>query len=173
MEFLEAGKIVNVHALKGEVKVMPWCDSAEFLCEFERLFLDKGKTELEIERARVQKNMALIKFVGINTVEEAEKLRNKVLYLWREDVELDEDSYFIEDLIGLEVYDEDNGKLYGKITDVLQTGANDVYVIKGDGKEYLVPAIADVIISTDLEENTMKIRPLAGLFEDEEFIHEN
>ena len=131
-EFLEAGKIVNVHALKGEVKVMPWCDSADFLCEFERLFLDKGKQELIIERARVQKNMALIKFEGIDTVEDAEKMRNKILYMWREDVELDDDSYFVQDLIGLKVYDADSDKLYGELTDVLQTGANDVYQIKGN-----------------------------------------
>ncbi len=169
-EFLEAGKIVNVHALKGEVKVMPWCDSADFLCEFERLFLDKGKQELIIERARVQKNMALIKFEGIDTVEDAEKMRNKILYMWREDVELDEDSYFVQDLIGLKVYDADSDKLYGELTDVLQTGANDVYQIKGNDREYLIPAIPDVVISTDIDGGIMTIRPLDGLFEDEEII---
>ena len=167
-EFLEAGKIVNVHALKGEVKVMPWCDSAEFLCEFERLFLDGGEQELEIQRARVFKNMAIIKFAGIDTVEQAEKLRNKILYMWREDIELDEDCYFIQDLIGLEVSDADTGEIYGKLNDVMQTGANDVYVIKGKDREYLVPAIPDVIISTDIENGTMTIRPLDGLFDDEE-----
>ena len=165
-EFLEAGKIVNVHALKGEVKVMPWCDSAEFLCEFERLFLDGGEQELEIQRARVFKNMAIIKFAGIDTVEQAEKLRNKILYMWREDIELDEDCYFIQDLIGLEVSDADTGEIYGKLNDVMQTGANDVYVIKGKDREYLVPAIPDVIISTDIENGTMTIRPLDGLFDD-------
>ncbi|MGN0606483.1 MAG: ribosome maturation factor RimM [Oscillospiraceae bacterium] len=165
-EFLEAGKIVNVHALKGEVKVMPWCDSAEFLCEFERLFLDAGEQELEIQRARVFKNMAIIKFAGIDTVEQAEKLRNKILYMWREDIELDEDCYFIQDLIGLEVSDADTGEIYGKLNDVMQTGANDVYVIKGKDREYLIPAIPDVIISTDIENGTMTIRPLDGLFDD-------
>ena len=144
-EFLEAGKIVNVHALRGEVKVMPWCDSAEFLCSFERLFLDHGRQELEIE-----------------------KLRNKVLYIWREDVELDDDAYFIQDLIGIEVYDADSGRFYGTLNDVMQTGANDVYSIKNENHEYLVPAIPDVIIQTDIENNIMKIRPLDGLFDDGE-----
>lgn len=167
-EFLEAGKVVNVHALKGEVKVIAWCDSAEFLCEFERLFLDKGDKELEIERARVLKNMAIIKFAGIDTIEQAEAMRNKILYIWREDVELEEGSYFVQDLLGIQVYDADNGTLYGEITDVMQTGANDVYAIKGNGKEYLVPAIPDVIISTDIENNKMEIRPLNGLFDDGE-----
>lgn len=166
-EFLEAGKIVNVHALKGEVKVMPWCDSAEFLCEFERLFLDGGDTELEIERARIFKNTVIMKFSGIDTVEQAEKLKNKVLYMWREDVELDDDCYFVQDLIGLEVYDADSGVLYGKITDVMQTGANDVYTIKGNGREYLVPAIPEVITDTDIDGGIMKIRPLDGLFDED------
>jgi 16S rRNA processing protein RimM len=165
-EFLEAGKIENVHGLKGEVKIMPWCDSAEFLCEFERLFLDGGNTELEIERARVFKNTVIMKFAGTDTVEQAETLRNKVLYMWREDVELDDDCYFVQDLIGLKVYDADNGFLYGEITDVMQTGANDVYSIKGSSREYLVPAIPEVVTETDIEGKTMKIRPLDGLFEE-------
>ena len=83
----------------------------------------------------------------------------------RDDLELDEGTYFIQDLIGLEVRDADSDKVYGKITDVMQTGANDVYVIKGDEREYLVPAIADVIISTDVDEGFMTIRPLDGLFD--------
>lgn len=166
-EFLEAGKIVNVHALKGEVKVMPWCDSAEFLCSFERLFLDHGRLELDIEKARVFKNMAVIKFKGTDTVEQAEKLRNKILYIHRGDVELDDDSYFIQDLIGIEIYDADNGRFYGTLSDVMQTGANDVYSVKNENHEYLIPAIPDVVIQTDIENNIMKIRPLDGLFDDD------
>lgn len=166
-EFLEAGKVVNVHALKGEVKVMPWCDSAEFLCELERLFLNSGKQELEVQRARVFKNMAIIKFAGIDTVEQAETLRNKVLYMCREDIELDENCYFIQDLIGLEVIDADTEKSYGKLKDVIQTGANDVYVINDEVREYLIPAIPDVIIDTDIDNGIMKIRPLNGLFDDD------
>ena len=100
-------------------------------------------------------------------MEEAEKLREKVLYLSRDDVELDDDTYFIKDLIGIEVSDADTGKIYGLIKDVFQTGANDVYSIKNGEKEYLVPAIADVVVSTDIENKKMTIRPLEGLFEDE------
>jgi 16S rRNA processing protein RimM len=86
--------------------------------------------------------------------------------MWREDVELDDDCYFVQDLIGLKVYDADNGFLYGEITDVMQTGANDVYSIKGSSREYLVPAIPEVVTETDIEGKTMKIRPLDGLFEE-------
>lgn len=167
--FLEVGKIVNVHALKGEVKIMPWCDSPDFLCEFDYLYLDKhGNKELEVESARVFKNMVIAKFSGFDTVEAAETLREKVLYMSRDDVELDEDTYFIKDLIGIKVTDADTGKEYGTIRDVFQTGANDVYTVKNGDKEYLIPAIADVVVSTDIENKLMQIRPLKGLFEDED-----
>lgn len=162
-EYLEAGKIVNTHGIKGEVKIMPYTDFPELLCEFDRLFLNKK--EIFIERSRVAKNMVIAKIEGIDTPEQAEKLRNKILYMHRDDLELDDDTYFIQDLIGIEVKDVDTGFVYGKITDVMQTSANDVYIIRGNDKEYLVPAIADVVISTDIENNLMTIRPLEGLFE--------
>lgn len=163
-EYLEAGKIVTTHGIRGEVKIMPYTDTPELLCEFDRLFIGKDKSELYIERSRTAKNMVIAKIEGIDTVEAAEKYRNKVLFMHRDDLELDEDTYFIQDLIDMEVQDADSGFVYGKITDVLQNGANDVYVIKGD-REYLVPAIPDVVISTDIDSNIMRIRPLDGLFD--------
>jgi 16S rRNA processing protein RimM len=163
-EYLEAGKIVTTHGIRGEVKIMPYTDTPELLCEFDRLFIGKDKAEIYIDRARVAKNMVIAKIEGIDTVEAAEKYRNKVLFMHRDDLELDEDTYFIQDLIDMEVKDADSGFVYGKITDVLQNGANDVYVIKGD-REYLVPAIPDVVISTDIDSNIMLIRPLEGLFD--------
>ncbi|MDE5620070.1 MAG: ribosome maturation factor RimM [Ruminococcus sp.] len=164
-EYLEAGKIVNTHGIRGEVKIMPYTDVPELLCEFDRLFIGKERNEIIIECSRVAKNMVIAKLEGVDTPEQAEKLRNRLLYMHRDDLELDEDTYFIQDLIGIEVKDADTGFVYGKITDVMQTGANDVYVIEGDGREYLVPAIADVIISTDIDTDSMTIRALEGLFE--------
>ncbi len=164
-EFLEAGKIVTTHGIRGEVKIMPYTDIPDILCEFDRLFIGKNKDEIFIERSRVFKNTVIAKIEGIDTPEQAEKLRNKMLYMHRDDLELDDDTYFIQDLIGMEVKDADSGELYGKIADVMQTGANDVYVIKDGEKEYLVPAIADVVISTDIDNNIMTIRPLDGLFD--------
>jgi 16S rRNA processing protein RimM len=162
---IEAGKIVSVFGIKGEVKVQPWCDSPEFLCEFDRLYYKSG-TEVEIERSRPQKNIVVMKIKGVDTVEDAQKIRNRVLYLDREDVELDEGCYFIRDLIGLKVADSDSGRVYGTITDVSETGANDVYHIKGeDGKMYYIPAIPSVIDRTDIEGGVMEITPLDGLFE--------
>ena len=164
-QYLEAGKIVTTHGIRGEVKIMPYTDVPELLCEFDRLFIGKEHREINIERSRVFKNTVIAKLEGIDTPEAAEKLRNKILYMHRDDLELDDDTYFIQDLIGMEVRDVDSGQVYGRLDDVMQTGANDVYVIKGEDKEYLVPAIADVIVSTDLENDVMTIRPLEGLFD--------
>lgn len=167
-KYLEIGKIVSTHGIKGEVRVQPWCDSSDFLCEFETLYFDEGKKSVDIKRARVQKNIVIMQLDGVDTVEEAQNLRNKILYMDRDDVELDEGTYFIQDLIGLVCIDADGGGEIGKITDVLETGANDVYEItSAEGRKYLVPAIPDVVLETDLNGNTMTIRKMEGLFDDE------
>ncbi len=164
-QFLEAGKIVTTHGIRGEVKIMPYTDTPELLAEFDRLFIGRDKQELFIEHSRVFKSMVIAKIEGVDTPEDAEKLRNKVLFMHRDDLELDEDTYFIQDLIGVEVRDADTDFVYGKISDVMQTGANDVYVVTGGDREYLVPAIPDVVISTDIDAELMTIRPLDGLFD--------
>ncbi len=166
-EYLEAGKIVNTHGIRGEVKIMPYCDSPELLCEFDRLFMGKSLKEIYIQRSRVQKNMIICKIEGVDTPEDAEKLRNQMLYMHRDDLELDEDTYFIQDLIGMTVKNADTGEIYGTIDDVFQTGANDVYSIKNGDKSYLIPAIADVVITTDIDSGIMTIRPLEGLFDED------
>lgn len=168
-QFLEIGQIVTTHGIAGEVRVKPWCDSPDLLCEFDRLFFDGGKQEILIERARVHKNVVVMKLEGVDTMDDAAKLRNKILFAARDDFELDEGTYFIQDLLGLEVFDADTGTRYGEISDVTQTGANDVYHIRGEnGKEVLIPAIADVVLETDVENGRMVIRPLKGLFDDED-----
>ena len=165
-ELLETGKIVAIHALKGEVRVQPWCDSPEFLAEFEDLYLD-GEW-VEIENARVQKTMVIMKIAGIDTPEAAQKLVGKVLYLSRDQVELEEGTYFITDLIGMQVIDADDPThVYGVLTEVSNTGANDIYHVKfPDGKTRYVPAIPQVIDAVDVEGKVMTIRPLEGLFDD-------
>ena len=164
-KLLEVGKIVSVFGIKGEVKVQPWCDTPQFMCDFDTLYYKSG-TPVVVERSRVQKNMVVMKIKGTDTVEDAQKLRNRVLYIDRDDVELDEGCYFVQDLIGLTVIESKDGKVYGKISDVSETGANDVYHIKDeDGREYLIPAIPDVIDSVDIEGGVMKITALDGLFD--------
>ena len=165
--FLECGKIVTTHGLRGEVKVQPWCDSPEDLARWEVLFLDGGAREVKVEQARVQKNMVILKLGGVDTVDDARKLRGRVLYLDRTMEELEEGVYYIQDLLGMEVRDADTGTVYGELVDVTETGANDVYHIRfADGKVRLIPAIPQVVISIDPEAGKMGIRPLEGLFDD-------
>lgn len=164
-QLLEIGKIVSIQGLKGEVRVQPWCDGAEFVCEFDCLYRKDG-TALPVQNARVSKGMAIVHFEGVDTPEQAEALRGVVLYLNRADVELEEGTYFIQDLLGMNVVDADSGISYGELTDVMQTGANDVYEIRQGERSVLIPAIADVVIETNIPERIMKIRPLKGLFDD-------
>ena len=165
-QYLETGKITGTHGLKGEVRVQPWADSPEFLAEFDELYLDKGAIKIEITSSRVHKNMLIMKIKGIDTIEEADRLRNKVLYMNRNDVELEEGAYFIQDLIGLDVIDEETGERLGRLDDVSETGANDVYHVKtDDGKVFLIPAIPQVIREISVEEGFVKIIKMKGLFE--------
>lgn len=166
-QFLETGKITGTHGLKGEVRVQPWADSPEFLAEFDELYLDKGARKIEIKAARVHKNMLIMKIKGVDTIDDAEKLRNKVLYMDRDDVELEEGAYFIQDLIGLNVLDDETGEKIGVLADVSETGANDVYHVKTDeGKEYLIPVIPDVVKDISLEEGTIRVFKMKGLFDE-------
>ena len=165
-QFLETGKITGTHGLKGEVRVQPWADSPEFLADFEELYLDNGNKKLEITSARVHKNMLIMKIRGVDTIEEADKLRNKVLYMNRDDVELEQGAYFIQDLIGLDVIDDDTGERLGRLDDVSETGANDVYHVKtDDGREFLIPVIPDVVREISPEQGFVRIFKMKGLFD--------
>ena len=164
-KYLEIGKIVSVFGVKGELKVEPWCDDPALICEFDTLYYKSG-TPVLIERSRVHKGQALIKIKGVDSPEEGVKLRGRVLYMDRDDVTLDDGVYFWQDLIGLSVSDSKTGEEYGKISDVMQTGANDVYEITdSNGNKKYIPAIPDVIDRIDLEAESMTITPLEGLFD--------
>ena len=163
--FLECGKIVATHGLRGEVKVLPWCDGPEALVPIKTFYLDGGNTPKRAERCRIQKNMVLLKLEGVDTPEAAQALRGRVLWLDREEDTLEEGQYYIQDLIGLSVEDADTGERYGILRDVTETGANDVYdVAFPDGRVQLVPAIPQVIAKIDIDGGKMLIRPLEGLF---------
>lgn len=168
-QYLDSGKIVGTHGIRGEVRIDPWCDSPEFLCMFKKLYLDeKGQTFIEV-KSRPHKNITLAKIKGVDTIEDAEKLRGKIVYINRNDISLEEGVNFVQDLIGLEVRDADNDMVYGKISDVIRTGANDVYEITdSDGKKYLAPVIDEVIIETDIDNGFVLIRPMKGIFDDED-----
>lgn len=167
-EFLKAGKIVGVHGIKGFARVQHWCDSPEFFCTLKNLYLNKDRSQkLTVEKASEHGNVMLVKFKGINSIEEIEQYRSKVVYMLRDDALLEEGQYFIDELIGCTVYHADTNEVLGKISDVSSTGANDVWHIVKDDKEYLLPAIKDCIISVDVESDKAAIRPLKGIFDDE------
>ncbi len=167
-QYLECGKIVATHGVRGELRVQPWCDSPDFLADFATLYLGKDHQPVKVTQARAHKNITILKLDGIDTVEQAVTLRGKILYINRDDAKLEEDEYFVQDLIGMDVIDADSGERYGELTDVFQTGANDVYQLTTlDGKQRLFPKIDQVVLQIDLEAGRITIRPLEGLFDDE------
>lgn len=167
-DMLRVGVIASTHGVKGEVKVFPTTDDAARFKQLKEVLLDTGKERLPltIEHVKFFKNMVILKFKGYDSINDIEKYRSKDLLIFRENaVELGPDEYFITDLIGLEVM-TDQGETLGVMKDVLETGANDVYVVELEsGKELLVPAIGECILDVNLEERTMKIHLLEGLLE--------
>ena len=160
LPFIEAGEIVTTHGVRGEVKVLPWLDAPEDLCEFERCRIS-GK-EYTIEGCRVQKTCNLVKLSGINSMEDAQAMRGKIIELYREDI--DDEVIFAAELIDVEVYCE--GETIGKITDVLDYPGNSVYVVKG-AHEYMIPAVKQFILSTDVDSNRMDVQLIEGMRTDE------
>ena len=167
-QYLEIGKITSPHGVKGEVKLEVYADAPEALKKIKTVYFDKnGEKPIEVELSRVHKDRLLIKLRGVNSMDDGNSLRGKILYAHRDSIIKDKNSIFIEDLKGVNVIDVDSNVSYGIITDVLFTGANDVYVINDGEKQRLIPAIKDVVIETDVESGVMKIRPLRGLFDED------
>lgn len=165
--FLETGIIVGTHGVHGEMRVEPWCDSPDFLRGIEHLYFDEGQASIPILSRRVHKSLLLLTVEGVDTVEKAEELRGKVLYLDRNDVTLGQGAFFIQDLIGLHVLDAETGMDYGSITNVFATGANDVYEIQSEtGKKYYFPAVKHMIAETTPADGWIKVRPIPGIFDD-------
>ena len=160
LEYIEAGEIVNTHGVRGEVKVLCWLDAQEMLCEFDRCRI-AGK-DYEMESVRVQKTCNLVKLSGVDTMEAAQKLRGKVLELYREDI--DDEVIFAAELVGVEVYAD--GQCIGTIREVLDYPGNAVYVVWGE-HEYMIPAVKQFILSTDMEKNVMEVRLIEGMRSDE------
>lgn len=167
-EYLEIGKIASAHGIKGEMRVQPWCDTPEYMKSFKTLYLDKKGERPIAVKSRPNGNMVIMKIQGVDTVESAAEYRNKIIYMKRSDAKLPDGTWFIQELIDCTVIDADKEDIvYGVISDISQTGANDVWHIKKDDKEYLIPAIPDVVIDTDVVKGIIKIRPLKGIFDDE------
>jgi len=165
--FLECGKILTTFGVKGELKVQPFADEPAVLISLKRLYFDAGRTSVTVEAGFIQGPNVVLKLVGIDSPEHGRTLRGHMLYLDRDDIPLLPGEYFVQDLIGLKAVDADSGAEYGEIVNVTQTGANDVYHIKTDCGETLIPAIPDVVHSVDIDGGKVWVRTdvIKGIFE--------
>jgi len=154
--YLEAGEIVTTHGVRGECKVLPWSDSPEFLCGFSRIRI--GDKDYRIEKCRIQNSCNLVKIEGIDTMEDAQKLRGKTVLVYREDAPAD--MIFVAELIGIQVFC--NGQQIGLVEDVLDYPGNKVYVVKGE-HTYMIPAVKEFILSTDMQAGVMEVKLIEGM----------
>lgn len=167
-DYLEIGQIVSTHGVRGEVRFNPWCDSPDFVKNFKTLYFDsKGEKAVKVHAARPHGNIVILMLDGVETIEAARELKNTILYMKRSDAKLPDGTWFIQELIGCRVTDFETGEEYGEITDVTETGANDVYHIKTQKGTVLFPAVKEFIRSTDVAEGVVQISPIKGFFDDE------
>lgn len=167
-DLLQAGVITTTHGIRGEVKVFPTTDGVHRFEDLDSVLLDTGRDymKLEIENVKYFKQYAILKFKGIDNINDIEKYKGRSLYVTRDQaIPLEEDEYYIADLIGLDVYLE-SGEKFGVLKDVMETGANDVYIVETEeGKEVLIPAIHECVLDIDVEENRMEIHLMDGLLD--------
>ncbi len=167
--YLELGQIVSTHGVKGELRFNPWCDTPDFVKKFKTLYFDnKGEKSIKVISARPHGNVAILMLDGVDDMDKARALKNKVLYMKREDAKLPKDVWFRQELFDCKVLDNETGAELGIISDVSETGANDVWHIKTSKGEVLIPAIKDVVVSVNVADGIIKINVLKGLFEDED-----
>ena len=157
--YLEAGKIINTFGVRGEVKLQPWCDDAEFLLPFKTLYIDGAP--LRVLYSRIHKGMLMVHFEGVDDVNAAMALKNKIVCFAREDAELPEGRYFIADLLGSEVVDE-TGRRVGELSDVLDMPAGQVYVVQGE-TELTIPAVPEFILEINAEEKKIRVHMIEGM----------
>lgn len=165
-DLIEIGKIVNTHGIRGEVKIQPWCDDPYIFDELEYLIID-GR-EYEIIRNRLHKNCQIVQLSGVSDMNAAEAMRGKIVEVEREVFDLPEGRYFVTDIEGLTVREE-SGRVLGIVDEVIQTGSNDVYVLKNtfNNKQILIPVIDDVILETNIEDKYITVRLMPGLIEED------
>ena len=165
-DLLKVGVITTTHGVRGEVKVYPTTDEPERFLELDYVLLDTGRElrKLEIKNVKFFKNLVILKFKGVDNINDIEKYKGRDLWIPREEgQELEEDEYYIADLLGMSVVLED-GQEFGTLKDVMETGANDVYIVdRVDGEEILLPAIHDCVLDVDVEKNTMTVHLMKGL----------
>lgn len=161
LNLLESGEIVNTHGIRGEVKINPWCDTPDFLLDFDKFYID-GKA-VEVKSARVHKNCVLASLKGVDDVNSAMALRGKVISVNKDEVELEDGQYFISDLVGLEVFDSESASIVGKIVDVLNLPANDAYVVRDNDEEYMIPVVREFVLGVDLDARRVTVKLIPGM----------
>jgi len=160
VQFLDAGEIVSTHGVRGEMKVLPWSDGPDFLLDFNRVCIQDN--EYAVESCRVQKTCNLLKLNGVDTIDDAQLLRGKTVRVYRYDAP--EDMIFVAELIGVQVFEHD--QLIGQITEVLDYPGNKVYVVQGE-HTYMIPAVKQFVLNTDLASNRMDVELIEGMRTDE------
>ncbi len=165
-KYLECGKIINTHGVKGAVKIESWCDSPEILADLPCVYFKNGDfyEKREVLSSSVMKRHVLATLEGINDVDIAMALKETVVYADRDDIPLEDGDYFIIDLVGLPVIDADNGTEYGTISDVFNAGASDIYTVKTQNGDRMIPAVPEFVINIDLEKGIF-VRPIEGMFD--------
>lgn len=167
-QYLEIGKLNNTHGVKGELKMQLWCDDINYLKQLDTLYLDEnGLKSVKLLAVRPQKDIAIIKLDGIDTIEKAEMLKGRVLYCNRDDAQIDENANYIADIIGCYVVDVDTEEEYGKVVDVVNYGSCDIYDVESWGKHTLIPAIPDVVKEINTEYQVIRIKKMKGLFDED------
>ena len=160
-QYLEAGRIVNTHGVRGEVRIEPWADDASFLTRFKRFYWDEGKTPVKVRSIRVHKTMCIAALEGVEDVNEAMTLKGRVLFIDRDDAKLPRGTVFIQDILGARVVDEDGTEL-GVLADVLPAPAASVYVVRG-AREILIPDVPAFILDKDAENGVVTVRLIEGM----------
>ena len=167
-KYLECGKIINTHGVWGEVKLESYCDTPKVLAELSRVFVREGSAyrEIKVLKTSVFKQFVIASFEGVGDMDTAMNMKGTVLYAAREDFNLPEGDYFIADLIGLDVIDDENGHVYGTVTDVINRGASDIYVVKTYSGERMMPAVPEFVKRVDVE-NGIFVKVIPGLLSDD------
>ena len=164
--YIECAKIINTHGCHGGVKMESWCNTPQELAKLKKVYIKFGNDykKYKIQKASVYKQFVMAMLSDIDTMDKALELKDKILYAERDDFDLEDGEYFIADLIGMDVIDADNGIVYGKISDVINRGASDIYVVRTSSDERLIPAVPEFIDRVDINKGVF-VRPIDGIFD--------
>ena len=165
-KYIECGKIINTHGCYGGVKLESWCDTPEVLASFKKIYLKKDSAfeEYKVKKSAVFKQFVLFDLSGVTDMDSAIALKGSIVYADRKDFKLDKGAYFIADIIGCDVLDADSGHLLGKLKEVINRGASDIYVVKTDSGEVMIPVVDEFVIKVEVGK-AIYVRPIPGMFD--------